>query len=157
MISVPDLNTIEYYHTDTDDNELTLIVEFDYRPGDPGRLNDLPENCYPSEDPEIDITSIRLADASTESSRTHPRYRSRFSFKTPDEIIGNALEQLGADISDGPTFTTWLFTTLDALNQGGFIGPTQRLVGVEISDLLSEKTFSDIEAKCWESRATSRR
>ena len=145
---------IKYHHVDEDDNELTLVVEFNYQPGTPGQYRLRPENCYPSTDPEIEITSIRLDTASTPHSRQHPRYRGHFNFFTPSKVIINALKQLDAGTFAISTVNTELYIdrciALEALNQGGFIGPAQLLVQVEITDLLSDETITDIEAKCWE-------
>ena len=150
------MTSIEYHHVDGDDNELTLLVEFDYIPGDPGRLNARWEDCYPATDPEIEITSISLLEASTPQSRQHSRYRGIFNFRTPAQIIINALEQCATrnaqPESVQPVNTDLYYdrnSTLNALNQGGFIGPAQQLIPVEISDLLSNETLNDIEAECW--------
>lgn len=38
-------------------------AEVDYYPGRPGRYNDLPENCYPDELPEVDLLNLEQLDA----------------------------------------------------------------------------------------------
>jgi hypothetical protein len=40
------------------DPDIPCSVEFNYRPGYPGRLSGLPENCYHAEPPELEITSV---------------------------------------------------------------------------------------------------
>jgi hypothetical protein len=39
---------------------ISLEVSFTYTPGDPGRLYALPKDCYPPEDPEVEIACINL-------------------------------------------------------------------------------------------------
>ena len=43
-------------HTITFD-AFELEIEFDYNPGDPGRTSGPPENCYPPEGEEFEITA----------------------------------------------------------------------------------------------------
>lgn len=138
-------HSLHYHHTDAQDNDLTLLVEFTHQPGDFGRYSVPPEDCYPATTPEVEITSIRLATASTQQSRTCPHYAGHFSSETPNSTIASALNQLG-----NAGFSTQLTTALEALNQGGFLGPYQHLVPIDISDLLSDDIISDIEDACFE-------
>lgn len=38
--------------------DLEVTITGTYRPGTPGKLSGPPENCYPPEDPEIEIESV---------------------------------------------------------------------------------------------------
>ena len=40
--------------------EITVEVEYNYTPGEPGFISGPPENCYPPEPEEIEITNVRL-------------------------------------------------------------------------------------------------
>ena len=47
---------------DEQDNEVEVDVEFNWSPGDPGRVWGPPEHCYPPEPPELEILSIKRSD-----------------------------------------------------------------------------------------------
>lgn len=47
-----------YLYTDSENQTQEWLVTFLFTPGDPGKLSGLPENCYPSSAPEVEITSI---------------------------------------------------------------------------------------------------
>jgi len=142
-------HTAHYHHIDSQDNELTLQVEFSYTPGDPGRYHGLPEDCYPAEAAEVEILSITLAEASTPDSRQYPtRYPQLFKACTHSGSLTQALSQLGVEQST--KMISLLEPLFSALNTGGFIGPEQHLVPVDISDLLSSDTIDSIEAACFE-------
>jgi hypothetical protein len=38
--------------------EIEVEVDYTYYKGDPGNISGLPENCYPPEDPDAEITSV---------------------------------------------------------------------------------------------------
>ena len=46
---------------------IALDVEFNYTPGVPAYVSGLPEDCYPSEDEEIEITGITCNGADIET------------------------------------------------------------------------------------------
>lgn len=59
--------------TDGNDVEHTYEITVDFYPGSPGKLSGPPENCYPPEDPEFDLISVKdekghtLTDAEVEA------------------------------------------------------------------------------------------
>ncbi len=40
------------------EDDFEVEITYTYRPGDPGRLWDLPENCYPPEPAEIELEAV---------------------------------------------------------------------------------------------------
>lgn len=46
------------YQTTLPDTDLEVLITFDYTPYDPGRTSGPPENCYPPEGGDAEITSI---------------------------------------------------------------------------------------------------
>ena len=47
-----------YLHLDESGREYEWLISFTYHPGDPGYLRGLAEDCWPPEQPELEITSI---------------------------------------------------------------------------------------------------
>ena len=43
-------------------DEYTFIIEYDYTPPQRGRYSGPPEDCYPDEPEELEITSVKLRD-----------------------------------------------------------------------------------------------
>ncbi len=45
-------------------------IEYTYRPGDPGKTHGRPEDCYPPEDLEIEIQSLKIFTGKLVSNKT---------------------------------------------------------------------------------------
>ena len=42
------------------DIELSILVEYDYTPGRPGKISGPPEDCYPDEDEQMEISAVNI-------------------------------------------------------------------------------------------------
>jgi hypothetical protein len=70
-------------------------VEFDFTAGTKGRFYGLPENCYPAEPDEYDITSLILRDGKM-------FYNANFLISAMGEDIEDAIRALPADEPEEP-------------------------------------------------------
>lgn len=48
------------------EHDMEARIEYSFIPGDPGRLSGPPEDCYPPEPAEVDITSIQFRHSKTQ-------------------------------------------------------------------------------------------
>lgn len=87
-----------------DGEELEINVEFDATPFDPGNTYGLPENCYPAEGGEIEITAVFLNGVAIDPPLTD---------KEADKIADWLSENLDDD-DDGPDPDDWRDARIDA-------------------------------------------
>ena len=77
--------------------ELPLCVEFDFTPGTPGRITGPPEDCYPPEGAEIDITAVYLEREGVGGTTQRLDIQSWLSADELESLKDAAMESLDTD------------------------------------------------------------